>query len=55
MLPPLLQVVVIKAYIAAVDYAFLVVVPAAGFMIIAACFIKNWNLKERGVKPGMAV
>lgn len=54
-LPPLIQLIVIKAYIAAVDYAFLVVVPAGGIIIIAALFVKNYNLKERGVKPGTAV
>lgn len=55
MLPVAFQGIVIKAYIAAVDYAFLVVVPGAGITIISALFVKNYNLKERGVKPGAAV
>jgi hypothetical protein len=54
MLPKAFQGIVIRAYIAAVNYAFLVVVPGAGITIISAFFIKNWNLKERGVKPGAA-
>lgn len=52
LLPELLQGVVITAYIKSLDYAFLVAVPAGGLTIISGLFVKNWNLKERGVKAG---
>lgn len=55
MLPELLQGVVITAYIKAVAYAFLVTVPGGALTLIFGLFVKNWNLKERGVKPGAAV
>lgn len=55
MLPEILQGIVITAYVNAVDYAFVVAVPAGGLTIISALFVKNWNLKERGVKPGAAM
>lgn len=55
LLPPFLQSIVVTAYVKAIDYVFIVVVPAAGITIISALFVKNWNLKERGVKPGASV
>ncbi|CCA75585.1 related to aflatoxin efflux pump AFLT [Serendipita indica DSM 11827] len=55
MLPKLLQGIVIHAYVDALRYVFIIAVPLAGVTIISAFFIKNYNLKERGVKPGAAV
>jgi hypothetical protein len=55
LLPSFLQSIVVTAYVKAIDYVFIVTVPAAGITIISALFVKNWNLKERGIKPGTAV
>jgi hypothetical protein len=55
LLPSFLQAIVVTAYVKAIDYAFIIAVPAAGITIISALFVKNWNLKERGLKPGTAV
>ena len=57
MLPQDLQESVVKAYIAALDYTFIVIVPASGLASLFALLIRNWNLKERGgagVAAGMA-
>lgn len=56
-LPKDLQVPVVAAYVAALDYTFIIVVPAAGLASFFALLIRNWNLKERGgpgVGAGMA-
>jgi hypothetical protein len=53
-LPVPLQAVVVKAYISAIRYAFIIVVPGSGITIISSLFVKGWNLKERGVKLGAA-
>ena len=55
MLPSFLQQVVITAYVGALNYAFIVIVPAAGVTIVSALFVKNYNLKKRGITPGTAV
>ena len=47
-LPKELQEPVVNAYIAALDYTFIVIVPAAGLASLFALLIRNWNLKERG-------
>ena len=48
LLPKELQEPVVNAYIAALDYTFIVIVPAAGLASLFALLIRNWNLKERG-------
>jgi hypothetical protein len=53
-LPVPLQAVVVKAYISAIRYAFIIVVPGGIITIIASLFVKDWNLKERGVEFGGA-
>jgi hypothetical protein len=53
-LPVFLQAIVVKAYISAIRYAFIVVVPGGGVTIISSLFVKGWNLKERGVQSGAA-
>jgi len=52
-LPISLQAIVVKAYISAIRYAFIIVVPGGGVTIISALFVKGWNLKER-LQPGAA-
>ena len=47
-LPKELQEPVINAYVAALDYTFIVIVPAAGLASLLSLLIRNWNLKERG-------
>lgn len=57
MLPKELQDPVVHAYVAALDYTFIIIVPAAGLASLFALLIRNWNLKERGgagVGAGMA-
>lgn len=54
-LPVFLQGIVVTAYISAIRYAFIIVVPGGGLMIIASLFVKGWNLKKRGVDPGAIV
>jgi hypothetical protein len=51
-LPIPLRAVVVKAYISAIRYAFIIVVPGGVITIIASLFVKDWNLKERGVEFG---
>lgn len=53
-LPLDIQLPVIKAYIHALDYTFIVAVPAAGLATLFALLVRNWNLKERGVTMGAA-
>jgi len=56
-LPKELQEPVVNAYVAALNYTFIVIVPAAGLASLFALLIRNWNLKERGgpgVGGGMA-
>ena len=53
LLPQDLQESVVKAYIAALDFTFIVIVPASGLASLFALLIRNWNLKERG-GPGVA-
>ena len=48
MLPKELQEPVVNAYVAALDYTFIVIVPATGLASLFALLIRNWNLKERG-------
>jgi len=55
MLPSFLQQIVITAYVGALNYTFIVVVPAAGVTIVSALFVKNYNLKNRGTKADTAV
>ena len=52
-LPQELQDSVVKAYVAALDYTFIVIVPAAALASLSALLIRNWNLKDRG-GPGAA-
>jgi len=55
-LPESMQVPVVKAYVHALDYAFLLSVPTCICATLAALLIKNWNLKARGgVMGGGAV
>jgi hypothetical protein len=53
-LPVPLQAVVVKAYISAIRYAFIIVVPGGGITIISSLFVKGWNLKEKGLQLGEA-
>ena len=57
MLPKALQEPIVNAYVAALSYTFIVIVPAAVLASLCALLIRNWNLKERGgvhVGAGMA-
>ncbi|PVF94124.1 ABC transporter [Serendipita vermifera] len=47
-----LQGQVVHAYVKALDYTFIMTVPAAVLMSISSLFIKNWNLKKRGEAAG---
>ncbi len=55
MLPEPLRGLVIKSYVAALDWTFIVGVPACGLAIVAALFVKNWDLKARGALGVAAV
>ena len=39
---------VIRAYIEALEYVFVFCVPTAVLAGVAAVFVKNWNVKQRG-------
>jgi EmrB/QacA subfamily drug resistance transporter len=47
-LPAEYQAPVVHSYVKALDYTFILTVPASAFATFAALFIKNWNLKQRG-------
>lgn len=51
-LPPSQQVMVVTAYIRAVDYVYLITVPASIITILAALFIKNKSLKRKDSSSG---
>ncbi|PVF94123.1 ABC transporter [Serendipita vermifera] len=53
-LPPELKSQVVHAYVKALDYTFIMTVPAAVLASITSLFIKNWNLKKRGAGAGAA-
>jgi hypothetical protein len=47
-LPEELQIPIIDAYISALRYTFLYMVPALGVALFCALFVRNWNVNERG-------
>jgi hypothetical protein len=47
-LPQDLQIPVIDAYIAALDWTFLFGVPAMAIALFFGCFVRNWHLHRRG-------
>jgi MFS family permease len=51
-LPKEAQVMVVHAYVKALDYVFILSIPACILASVAGAFVRNWNLKARG--GGMA-
>jgi MFS family permease len=51
-LPESVQASVVKAYVHALDYAFLLSVPTCICGTLSALLIRNWNLKKRGGPMG---
>ena len=47
-LPQELQIPIIDAYISALRYTFLYMVPALCVALFCALFVRNWNVNERG-------
>lgn len=54
-LQPEARAPVVTAYIKAVDYTFILAIPACILTSVSAVLIKNWNLKTRSAGPTMAV
>ncbi|CAG7852144.1 Uncharacterized MFS-type transporter C16A3.17c [Serendipita indica DSM 11827] len=52
MLPKEMQGMVVHAYVKALDYVFILDIPACILATVAGAFVRNWNLKARG--GGMA-
>lgn len=46
---------VVTAYIKAVDYTFILAIPACVLTSLSGLLIKNWNMKTRNAGPTMAV
>lgn len=45
-----LQAPVVHAYVKALDYVFILAVPASVLASVSGSFVKNWNLKTRGAE-----
>ncbi|KAG9104701.1 hypothetical protein FRC07_009755 [Ceratobasidium sp. 392] len=53
-LPPAQQEPVVRAYLKALNSVFLIGVPTGVLASVAGIFVKNYNIKAMGLKPGAA-